>query len=156
MTQLSPNFELREFVRSQIAARHDIDNTPPPAAVANLQMLCRQVLEPIRAQFGPLLITSGYRAPQVNKLAGGQPSSQHTTGEAADFECPGWPNLHVARWCEDHLKDFDQLILEFYRQGDPSSGWVHVSYKPIRNRRQIFTATRNSAGTVVYLPGIHP
>lgn len=157
MTQLSTHFELAEFTKSQVASRYDLDNTPSSSAIANLILLCKHVLEPVRAEFGPVTITSGYRAPEVNRRVGSQPTSQHTTGEACDFEVAGRPNLHVARWLADNTAiHFDQLILEFYKQGEPSSGWVHVSYKPVRPRRQIFTATRNPAGTVIYLAGIHP
>ena len=35
--------------------------------------------------------------------------------------------------------EFDQLILEFYRKGDPKSGWVHVSYNEANNRKEVLT-----------------
>jgi len=69
---------------------------------------------------------------------GGSSLSQHTRGEAADFEVPGVPNLEVARWIRDNLV-FDQLILEFYRPGQPNSGWVHCSYRIDRARREALT-----------------
>ena len=42
--------------------------------------------------------------------------------------------------------DFDQLILECYT-GDPSSGWVHVSYNneyPGENRKDVLTYDRTN------------
>lgn len=39
----------------------------------------------------------------------------------------GVDNKEVAEWIRDVL-DFDQLILEFYKDGEPNSGWIHCSY----------------------------
>ena len=44
-----------------------------------------------------------------------------------DFEVPGIPNKDVALWVKENC-EFDQLILEFYKEGIPDSGWVHCSY----------------------------
>lgn len=148
--RLSLNFTLREFTRSQTAIRRGIVNAPRPEHVRNMEALCREVLEPVRAQFGrPVRITSGYRSAALNRAIGGSSTSQHSNGEAADFEIPGVDNRVVARWMRDNLT-FDQLILEGYRPGDPNSGWVHVSYSTLRARKQVLTATfpgpRYSAG----------
>ena len=45
---LSPHFKLHEFVVSQTARDHGLDNTPPPEAVENLRALCVHTLEPLR------------------------------------------------------------------------------------------------------------
>ena len=50
-----------------------------------------------------------------------------------DFEVPGVSNMEIALWIKNAL-DFDQLILEFYKEGEPSSGWVHCSYVGKSNR----------------------
>ena len=71
---------------------------------------------------------------------GSSENSQHTCANgsaAADFEIAGVSNLEVALWIQNHC-DFDQLILEYYT-GEPSSGWVHVSYKDGSNRKQVLT-----------------
>ena len=53
----------------------------------------------------------------------------------------GLSNFDLACYIRDNLP-FDQLILENYTQGDPNSGWVHVSYCRHREqRRQVMTAT---------------
>jgi len=153
MTQLSRSFHLSEFVTSQEAARRGIDNTPDARAVASLEVLCRRVLQPVRDYFArPVTISSGYRSPRLNRIIGGSRTSQHCLGEAADFEVPGISNVEVCRWLERHLA-YDQLILEFYRQGDPASGWVHCSYRVGRLRNQELTAMRTRFGTR-YLSGI--
>jgi hypothetical protein len=43
--------------------------------------------------------------------------------------------------------------LEFYTPGVPDSGWVHVSYDPSDNKKQVLTATKKD-GKTVYLPGL--
>jgi hypothetical protein len=46
---------------------------------------------------------------------------------------------------------FDQLILEFYRDNEPTSGWIHCSYSSNSNRNQSLRAFREE-GKVVYKP----
>lgn len=149
MTQLSPHFTLAEFTRSQTAARRGISNEPTAAHLAAMKKLCEKVLEPVRAHFGkPVRITSGYRSRALNLAIGGANGSQHSMGEAADFEIPGISNAKVARWMAANL-NYDQLILEFYTPGQPNSGWIHVSYRePYRNQELTTTDGRN------YRPGL--
>ena len=146
--QLSPHFTLAEMVVSQTASRRGLDNTPGPAVIASLAALCGQVLEPVRVHYGrPVVVSSGYRAPLVNKAAGGAVSSQHRLGEAADFTVPGVANIDLAQWMMRELA-YDQLIYEF-----GASGWIHCSWRPARRRNQELTA-RRVAGRTIYLPGI--
>ena len=154
--KLSEHFSLSEFPNSQTAARRRIDNTPPPAVIRALTDWCQHIGEPVRRQFGPVKISSGYRSPALNRAVGGSKTSQHVLGQAADIECPGVPNGELARWISRNT-DFDQLILEFYTPGQPSSGWVHVSWRPIDRRRQTLTAARVRTLGVLrtqYMPGI--
>lgn len=154
--KLSPHFHLSEFTASQTATRLMIDNTPGPEEIAAMKLLCEKVLEPVRTHYErPVMISSGYRSPELNRALMGSRSSQHVKGEAADFEIPGVSNLDICRWMERRL-NYDQLILEFYKAGEPASGWVHVSYRePFRNmeltaRRVI----RNRRRRTEYLNGI--
>ncbi len=133
--KLSANFDLSEFVVSQTASRRNIDNTPPAAAVKALTDLCLRVLEPVRRQYGAVVVSSGYRSAALNKAVKGAKSSQHLTGHAADIQVPGLDNKTLHEWINRNL-DFDQVILEFYKEGQPSSGWVHVSWVPVNRRRQ--------------------
>lgn len=146
--RLSRNFTLGEMLVSQTASRRGIDNTPPPAAVAALKDLCQNVLQPVRDHFDrPVIVTSGYRSPELNRRIGGSGTSQHTKGEAADFTVPGVSNLELARWMERNL-NYDQLIYEF-----GESGWIHVSYREGRLRNQELSAVRRN-GRTRYLPGL--
>jgi zinc D-Ala-D-Ala carboxypeptidase len=127
MTNLSEHFTLGEAAKSQVALRKSIDNTPPATLIPSLVRVATQILEPVRAQFRiPFTPSSWYRSPVLNAAVGSKPSSQHLSGRAVDFEVPGVANVDLARWCAARLP-FDQLILEFYRDGDPASGWVHCS-----------------------------
>jgi zinc D-Ala-D-Ala carboxypeptidase len=45
---LTANFSLAEMVKSDTALRHDMDNTPGEAEIANLKTLCEKVLQPVR------------------------------------------------------------------------------------------------------------
>lgn len=134
------------MVRSQLAIRHGLDNTPPGPACEALIALCERVLEPIRELVGgPLSISSGYRSPEVNRLVGGVATSQHVLGEASDFT--SWTNnTNLVEGIAASDVPFDQLILEF---GD--LGWVHASYRP-NPRHEVLRATREASGRVVYTP----
>lgn len=152
--KLSENFTLAEFTKSQTAIRMGIDNTPEEEHLENAKALFENVVQPVREQFGPTTINSGYRGPALNEAVGGSSKSQHCRGQAVDIEVPGVPNAEVAEWIEENL-NFDQLILEFYTPGIPDSGWVHVSYKADGdNRKSILTATRVD-GKTQYSEGIN-
>jgi hypothetical protein len=136
---LSPHFTLSEMTKSQTAIRRGIKNEPSEDQIKNLKRLAKNILEPVGAEFGrPFSPSSGYRSQALNAAIGSKSTSQHTKGEAVDFEVPGIPNKKVAAWIRDHL-EFDQLILEFHDPAVPNSGWVHVSLKGQGNRRQVLT-----------------
>ena len=145
--KLSRNFTLAEFTKSQTAERKGIDNTPEGEHLDAAKELFENVVQKVRDNFGPTVINSGYRGPELNEAVGGSAKSQHCKGQAADIEVPGVANGDVAQWIVDNC-DFDQVILEFYTSGIPDSGWVHVSYKkPQYNRKSILTATRVNGKT---------
>ena len=135
--KLSPHFRLREFERSQIANRFDIDNTVKEKQIYNnLTLLCENVLEPIRRHYGvPFSPTSGYRCLELNRRLGSSDKSQHVKGQAADIELSIVVNYELGIWIRDNL-DYDTVLLEFYKEDIPSSGWVHVSYISKKNNRK--------------------
>jgi zinc D-Ala-D-Ala carboxypeptidase len=151
--QLTNNFSLNEMIKSETALRLDMDNTPTEEVTNNLRVLCEKVLQPIRDHYGKgVKVNSGYRAPEVNAAVGGSKMSDHCQGQAADIEIPGVPNAELAQYIADNLK-FTQVILEFYTQGIPDSGWVHVSYDPNNLKNQQLTAVKQN-GKTVYLQGL--
>ena len=154
--KLSPHFTLAEMTRSQTASRKGIDNTPPDHVIENLKRLCVNVLEPLRAAAGrPLHISSGYRSPALNLVVGGARTGSHPLGEAADFECPGLDNLALAHLLRGLVDvEVDQVILEFYVEGQPSSGWLHVSHREKNNRGEFLTAFAEPGGRTRYARGL--
>jgi hypothetical protein len=151
---LTEHFSLSEMTKSETALRHDMDNTPDAATIANLQVLAEKVLQPVREHFGKgVKVNSGYRSPDVNAKVGGSRTSDHCLGRAADIEIPSVPNHELAEWIKENLA-YTQLILEFYTRGVPDSGWVHVSYDPENLKKQDLTAVKEG-GKTMYLSGLH-
>jgi len=144
---LSNNFTLAELVKSQTAVRKNINNEPGTAEVENLIHLAKNILQPVREHFGkPVIISSGYRSPELCEAIGSSAKSQHAKGEAADFEIGGVDNKELAAWIAANC-DFDQLILEFYEEGDPNSGWVHCSSSMEKSRKQMLKAEKIAGRT---------
>jgi hypothetical protein len=153
--QLTEHFSLSEFMVSETAYRLDIDMAPPPEVVANLMMLCEQVLEPLRELINEqrpggskerfIIVTSGYRPPALNRAIGGSKTSAHMDGRAADCHATGMSIRDFAEHAEaiSRRTPVDQVILEFGR-------WVHIgmSRDP---RRQVLTALRHEGQTVYEL-----
>lgn len=115
-------FSLAEFINSATAKRLSIDNTPTFEIVDNLNRLA-DYLDGIREKLGkPILVSSGYRCPVLNKAVGGVANSQHQKGLAADLVCADMAKL------ESVLREtggFDQLIKEHCKGS--KSFWFHVS-----------------------------
>ena len=150
--QLSKNFSLEELTKSQTATRKGIDNTPSPEHQANLQSLCTAILQPIRDHFSKVVtVSSGYRSQELCLAIGSKTTSQHAKGEAADFEIFGVSNKELADYIHEHL-DYDQLILEYWKESDPNSGWVHCSYSEGNNRNQYLKAYKDENNKTCYQP----
>ena len=123
---LSKSFTLNELTKSQEALRLNIDNTPNEEQILNLKILCEKILQPIRDFYGmPVSVSSGYRSPELCKAIGSSSTSQHTRGEAADFEIFSIANKDLAEFIIANL-DYDQCILEFWNENEPNSGWFIV------------------------------
>lgn len=148
--RLSQHFNLAEFTRSESAKRHGVSNNPTPEHLENIKVLCEKVLEPIRAKFGPINISSGYRSKVLNHYIGGSLKSQHCEGKAADIDqddMPGVTNKEIFEYIKNEL-EFDQLINEF------NYAWIHVSYNAGKNRKQVLDALKVNNKTV-YAPHKH-
>lgn len=134
--KLSTNFTLDELTKSPTALRLGINNTPGPAYINNLRLLCMHILQPVREYFGkPVVINSGYRSASLNQAMGGSHTSQHMYGQAADIEIPGVSNDILWQYIERNLK-YDQVIAEYLKADDARAGWVHVSWKSEGNRQE--------------------
>jgi zinc D-Ala-D-Ala carboxypeptidase len=152
--KLTANITLDELTKSQTAERKGINNNPNPKQIDNIKALAVNILQPVRSHFDkPLIISSGFRCAQLCIEIGSVPTSQHVADDnaaAADFEIPGVDNRELALWIKSEL-DYDQLILEFYKDNEPTSGWIHCSYSTDHNRNQSLRAMRED-GKVIYKP----
>ena len=139
--RLSKNFTMEELCRSATAERHGVRNLPAKGdeehrVKENLSSLCLEVLQPLRDYVGrPIIVNSGYRTKEVNRLVGGVKNSQHLTGEAADLRIESTKQgREWAEWIMDNC-DFDQLLLE----SNGKSVWLHVSAKRDKSlNRRVF------------------
>lgn len=132
--KLSPNFTLEELTHSETAVRRGIKNEANPVIQNNLTIVAAN-MESVRdlLEGNPIIISSGYRNMEVNRIIGGSVKSAHMLGWAVDFICPrfGTPKQIVDKLKDSDIK-FDQVIEE--------GTWVHISFAPER-RRQILKAT---------------
>lgn len=133
------NFKLSEFFVSSTADKNGIKNEPSLDAkatvVRNINLLVDNVLDPVRDMVNtPIIITSGYRCPKINRLVGGANNSQHMSGCAADFHVQGFTYLMMRKVFLNIYDtiEFDQLI--YYR----SKNIIHVSYVENGNRHEAF------------------
>ena len=150
--KLSRNFTLQELIKSDTAIRKGIDNNPNADQIEKLKTLCETILQPVRDHFCRVKVTSGYRSPELCAAIGSSVNSQHAKAEAADFEVMGTDNAELADWINKNL-DYDQLILEYYKVGEPNSGWIHCSICDKDPRKQFLHAYRFE-GKTKYKPVI--
>lgn len=144
---LSTHFSLDELVFSQASARLGIDNTPDAAVLANLKRLAA-VLEQVRDLVGgtPIVVSSGYRSPNLNKAVGGAQNSAHLLGLAVDFTAPHFGSvMATAKAVAKSDIAFDQLIFEYGR-------WVHLGLAPasVAAKRQLLSI----GASHTYVPGL--
>ena len=125
------NFTISELIYSETAVKNNINNMPDIKSLDNMLNLIYYCLQPIRNKLKkPMVVTSGFRNKDVNKLVGGAENSQHTKGQAVDFIIKDMPPYQIYMHILNSDIEYDQLILE------PS--WVHISYNKGKNRKQHF------------------
>lgn len=129
-------FTIRELIKSNTAQRKGIINIPNKNEENNLIALVDNILDPLRQAYGkPIIVTSGFRCKELNKIVGGAYNSQHSLGEAVDItslEDTREENKKIFQLIQQLNLPFDQLINEY------NFDWVHVSYSN-KNRRQILS-----------------
>ncbi len=144
--QFTANFSLYELLLTSHRRFDEEQYNPPAEVIENLRALCVNVLQPLRdALNSPVNLNSGYRCPSLNQAIGGARNSQHMTGHAADIIDLNNGNENLFKKIKQLNLPFDQMIDEF------GFRWVHVSYDPVRNRRQILQAVKNGRGQTVYV-----
>lgn len=146
--QLTANFTLYEFLRSDMAEHFGIDNTPDQTALKRIAELA-VFMQAVRDHLGHVWteevfidITSGYRSPELNAVVGGSETSDHLTGWACDWTARTWRGglreVHVARAVSASVLEFDQLI--YYPPADRGGERLHLGIRePGRQRREVLT-----------------
>ena len=140
--KLSPHFTLGEMTKTSYITADG--NIPSHVAIENLKRLCGW-LEILRERYNqkygedlPVVISSGYRSEEVNRMCGGAKGSNHLTGCAVDIRCYG-PEQMIRYACllldtaDENGWVFDELIQE--KRG--TTYWIHFAVRPKENRRKI-------------------
>ena len=141
--KLSPHFTLGELTKSN--SHPEIYNIPSHEAIANLKRVCVWLEELRTRAGGPIMINSGYRSPQLNRVIGGVPTSNHLTGCAVDIHVTGMEQLIVyaailIQYANETKQDFDELLIEKNKHG---AIWLHFAIRPNSNRRKVsFLSTK--------------
>ena len=130
----SPYFTWEELSRTSSSEPNELTTQ----AKMSLHRLVWTVLHPLREEFGPLQVNSGYRSPAVNADIGGSSTSAHMhdePGESAVDVQPAdpargnnWDMVHWL-WHNGQNMNLDQVI------GYHDRSHVHIGIGP-RNRNQ--------------------
>lgn len=142
------NFRYKEFVKSDVAIRRGIDNTPTDEKHwENIERLAINVLQPTRNVLGGIRVLSGYRSRKLNKAVKGSKRSLHCFGYAADIEPWGKETslLNLLEWIYYNC-DFRELIAEYFPEG-----WIHIGYVEGYNNRKLKLKDKDHKYSIVTL-----
>lgn len=124
---MSKYFSLSELTRSATAIKEGIPNDPNEAQIKDLYRLM-DYLDKVREAFGKaIIVTSGFRSPELNKHIKGSDKSQHMKGQAADIRPHDIKELRQLFDLIRKIGGFDQLI---YEEPTGRTPWIHVSIPP--------------------------
>ena len=122
-------FSINELTRSATANRLGIDNAPSDAIKKNLEKLINTVLDPLREAWGaPIIVTSGYRCPALNRAVKGSKTSQHVLGQAADLKTVGDKpenNKKLFELAKKMIEDGRIVVGQLIDEYD--FDWIHIS-----------------------------
>ena len=160
-SHLSPHFTLGELTKTSTGMM----NIPSRVSIENLKRVCGW-LEALRARYNlryvspssdhpahpgtppnlggekdteePIVISSGYRSPEVNRRVGGSATSNHLTGCAVDIRVYGIEQamryaVILMDYADETRQDYDELLIERNKGG---RYWVHFAVRPKDNRRK--------------------
>jgi hypothetical protein len=129
--KISANFSYWEFVSSDKAVRLGIKNVPTEQEWQRIEILVKEVLQPLREKIGGISITSGFRCKKLNDAVGSSDTSFHRLGCAVDIEPSDVSMLDALKAVHD-LGKYTELIAEFFPHG-----WVHVGYVKNDSRKML-------------------
>lgn len=142
--QLSENYSLKQFCSSQLAPKKLVSQhgISPGQLVCNLKHLAINIVEEVRKHYPEVKITSALRYGGAGQImdASKKTISQHEKGMAVDLQFGPQYNasqyFDIAKDLAGKL-DYDQIILEY--SNNFKSFWVHVSFNPNGNRKELYT-----------------
>ena len=132
---MSRYFTQKELIASTEAYKRKIDNTPGEEEKAHLEELIKFMDDIRRAWGSAIIVTSGYRCPELNEAVGGAKKSAHQTGYAVDCVPANNKKKEFFEFCKEYLKnrEFDELLLERNSRG---SIWCHIALKSIDGKQR--------------------
>lgn len=139
---ITKNFSWKEMEHSITAKNKGWDNTIPEALKPNMVRLCKE-LQKIRDVYGkPIIVSSGYRCPRLNRAVGGVASSQHMTAAAADIKTATdtladnkklWDVIMKMR--SEGKLNLRQIIWE-YGKKNVGMDWIHLAVNDSKHTRK--------------------
>jgi len=149
---LSRDFKRSELTISPTAKDLGIEEqfNPPNRIVRNARHLAVKVLQPVRNKLGKaIFVNSWYRSPELNKIIGGVPTSDHLDAEGVDLRTVVdglFRNDLLAKAVLDSGVPFTQLILEEGTLNRPK--WIHLARRRGDNKRQILRMKNKKYSTL--------
>lgn len=156
--RLSKNFFIRDFLYSEISNFYGIPNLPenPDLAIEAGKCLCEELLEPLNATFGRIVIRSAYRSAILNNIGNekghncasnehnfahhiwDQPDADGFIGATACIAIPWFIDKYaegtdwrsLAYWIHDHLPYSE---LEFFHGEGMCSFNITWNQRPRKN-----------------------
>ena len=130
--KLSEHFTLAEFTASSTAAERGIQNVLPAVLLEEARRTA-QMLERIRAELSvmkgcdvPVLVSSGYRSFELNRVVGSSATSDHVKAMAADWSAPAFGTpCEIAKALAPLVRGLGVGQLIYEKPG--RTAWVHTS-----------------------------
>ena len=119
-------FTIKELVYSATAEKLKINNKPTKEIETNLKELI-DFLNPLREAWGsPIIVSSGYRCPELNKAIGGVVNSAHQYGFAVDLIPANGKMEAFKKFVVNYLIDNNCFWDQLLREKKASTEWVHL------------------------------
>jgi hypothetical protein len=153
--RLSRHFFLRDFLQSEIANFHGLQNIPddPDLAIETGRALCETLLDPLEETFGRIAVRSGYRSAALNRF--GNENGLNCARNDHPLECHVWDRGRgaariagasiVIPWFADRYaqgRDWRDLAWWLYDHLPFSEVWFfpklcafNIAWRPVPQRR---------------------
>lgn len=126
---LSPHLTFEEMTHTKHAALRDANRAEAGKYLINLKDFASFIFEPLRARYGPITVSSGFRGPTLNAKVGGSTSSLHCFGYAGDLKRPDWTWEKLDEVCRWLYQESGLRWGEFVREKRTLTGatWLHIT-----------------------------